>query len=88
MEIHSPGISVFGDPEEGGQVFADNKVEPVEKLDPYALSKSKDDYRAFGAYAINRHLIDCVKKGKQPETSFDDAVKTMELVDAVYQSQI
>ena len=27
-------------------------------------------------------------KGKDPETNFDDAIKTMELVDAVYGSQI
>jgi hypothetical protein len=79
---------VFGDPEEGGKVFADNKAEAVQELDPYALSNSKDDHVAFGAHATNLHFIKCVQKGKQPETCFDDAVKTMALVDAVYQSQI
>lgn len=88
VEIHSPGISVFGDPEEGGRVFADGKVDAVQELDPFAMTKSQDEHVAYGAYAVNRHLIDCVKSGKQPETNFDDAVKTMELVDAIYASQI
>ena len=88
VEIHSPGISFFGDPEEGGQLFADNQTKPIDTLDPFALAKSQDDYRAFGTYDINRHFVDCMLKGKNPETNFDDAVKTMELVDAVYGAQI
>ena len=88
VEIHSPGISVFGDPEEGGALYADNKVEPIKALDPYALCGSDEDFRAFGAYDVNDHFIKCVQTGKQPETNFDDAVKTMELVDEIYLSQI
>ena len=88
VEVHSTGISMFGDPEEGGQVFADGKVEPVRSLDPWTLSESEKSHVAFGAYAINRHFIDCVKTGQQPETNFEDAAKSMELVDAIYDSQI
>ena len=88
VEIHSPGVSVFGDPEEGGKVYADNKTEPVEVLDPQALAKSQETHVAFGAYDTNLHFVKCMQKGKQPETCLDDAVKTMELVDAVCRSQI
>jgi len=88
VEVHAPGISFFGDPEEGGRIFADNQLDPVEVLDPFALSGSKEAYRAFGGYDINRHFIECVQKNRQPETCFEDALKTMELVDAVYRSQI
>ena len=88
VEIHSPGVSVFGDPEEGGRVFADNKTEPAQILDPCALTGSTEEHVAFGAYATNLHFIKCIRKGKQPETSLDDALKTMELVDAICQSQI
>ena len=88
VEIHSPGISFFGDPEEGGQLYADNKTEPIDELYPTVLAGSAEDYRAFGPYDINRHFVDCMLKGKDPETNFDDATKTMELVDAVYRSQI
>ncbi|MCZ6633689.1 MAG: Gfo/Idh/MocA family oxidoreductase [bacterium] len=88
VEIHGPGISVFGDPEEGGNVFADGNVEPVQKLDPFVMSKSNAPHIAYGAYDVNRHFIACIQKGKQPETNFEDAVKSMELVDAIYQNQI
>ena len=88
VEVHAPGISFFGDPEEGGQLYADNKTEPIDELDPTVLAGSAEDYRAFGPYDINRHFVDCMLKGKNPETNFDDATKTMELVDAVYRSQI
>ncbi len=88
VEVHAPGISFFGDPEEGGQLYADNKTEPIDELDPTVLAGSAEDYRAFGPYDINRHFVDCMLKGKDPETNFDDATKTMELVDAIYRSQI
>lgn len=88
VEIHTPGISCFGDPEEGGRVYADNQLEPVEVLDPFELSGSREGYRAYGPYDMNHHFIECIQQGQQPETNFDDAVKTMELVDAIYQSQI
>lgn len=88
VEVHAPGISFFGDPEEGGQLYADNKTEPIDELDPTVLAGSAEDYRAFGPYDINRHFVDCMLKGKDPETNFDDATKTMVLVDAIYRSQI
>lgn len=88
VEIHAPGISFFGDPEEGGKLFADNKLEPVQTLDPFALSKSREQHRAFGAYDTNLHFIECVRQNRQPETNFADALKTMELVGAIYRSQI
>jgi predicted dehydrogenase len=88
VEIHAPGISFFGDPEEGGKLFADNKLEPAQTLDPFALCSSREHHRAFGAYDTDLHFIECVQQGRQPETNFADALKTMELVDAVYHSQI
>ena len=88
VEIHAPGISCFGDPEEGGRVYADGKKEPLATLDPFELSGSRDGYRAYGPYDMNLHFIDCVRRGRQPEANLDDAVKTMELVDAIYRAQI
>ena len=88
VEIHAPGISFFGDPEEGGQLFADNKVEPVETLDPFVLAGSKETHRAFGAWDTHAHFLDRLRANKPPETAFADAVKTMALVDEVYGNQI
>ena len=88
VEIHSPGISCFGDPEEGGNMYADNKLEPIQALDPFAMTGSKEPWRAYGPYDINAHFMDCIRRKKQPETNFDDAVKTMELCDLIYLAQI
>lgn len=88
VEIHSPGISVFGDPEEGGALYADNQVEPIRSLDPFEMCGSNEEFRAYGAFDVNDHFIRCVQTGKQPETNFADATKTMELVDEIYLSQI
>ncbi len=88
VEIHSPGMSFLGNPEESGEIFADNIPEAILKMDPFDLAGSKKDYRAFGAFNINRHFVDCIKNSVQPETHFGDALKTMELVDNIYASQI
>ena len=42
----------------------------------------------IGAWDLNAHFLDCIRRGLPPETNFDDALKTMALVDAVYSSQI
>ncbi|HCL28676.1 MAG TPA: gfo/Idh/MocA family oxidoreductase [Candidatus Latescibacteria bacterium] len=88
VEIHAPGISFFGDPEEGGQLYADNQNEPAERLDPFELAGSQESHRAFGAFDTHLHFLDCLRKGRAPETAFDDAAKTMALVDEVYGNQI
>ncbi|MDA0709500.1 MAG: Gfo/Idh/MocA family oxidoreductase [bacterium] len=88
IEMHAPGISCMGDPEEGGKVYADDKLEPLAILDPAELGGGKEPFRAFAPYHLNQHISDCIRKGKQPETNFEDATKTMELVDAIYKSQI
>ena len=88
VEIHSAGASYFADPEIEGRFHTDNSVEPTLRVDPFELAGSKEAWRAFGGYDTNAHFIDCVRKGVQPETCFADAIKTMELVDAVYASQI
>ena len=88
VEIHSAGVSFYGDPEEGGQLFADDRSDPVERLDPAELAGSGEPWRAYGAWDTNAHFLECVRRGVAPETNFEDALRTMELVDAVYGSQI
>jgi virulence factor len=99
VEIHSPGISCFGDLEEAGYVYANGKTDPVETLTPLWGKHDPDYYRKFGIQElivpksawhtdVNSHFFDCLRRNKQPETHFEDALKTMELVDAIFQSQI
>jgi len=88
VETHARGISFFGDPEEGGKVYADGKTEPAQVLDPEQLSGSTENYIACGPLDLNRYLISCIRRGIQPTTNFNDAVKTMELIEAIYQHRI
>jgi len=88
VEAHSEGISFFGDPEEGGRVYTDGNVAPARILDAHKLSRSQKSYRAYGEHTMNRHFLDCIREGRQPETNLDDAIKTMELVEAIHRSQI
>lgn len=86
VEAHASGISLYADPEEGGNVYADNNVKPKRVLDAFKLSRSKKPHRAFGAFAMHQHFLGCVREGRQPETNFEDSVKTMELVEAILTS--
>lgn len=87
VEMHSKGISAFVDPEDKAIIYRDNKEES-EILLTQDAAQSGEFYKYAGFFYENRHFIDCLKEGKQPLTNFSDAVKTMELVDRIYQSQI
>ncbi len=88
VEAHSEGISFYGDPEEGGRIFRDGNVKPACLLDGRKLSRSQKPYRAHGEFDMHRHFLQCIRERRQPETNFDDAVKTMELVEGILRSQI
>ena len=88
VEIHAPGVSFFGDPEEEGLVYADGDLEPKHRIDPFDLVGSREGYRAFGEYNMNKHFMDCIRAKRQPSSSLADSVKTMELVDVIYAGQI
>jgi len=50
------------------------------ELDGLELAGSSAFYRYYGYYHEDRHFIDCVRAGRQPETSIVDAVESMRLV--------
>ncbi|HID07665.1 MAG TPA: Gfo/Idh/MocA family oxidoreductase [Armatimonadetes bacterium] len=87
FEMHGKGISAFAnpDPDGHGVVYADNQSEG-RVITPQEAANSNERYKVYGFYQENRHFIDCIKAGKLPQTHFGDAVKTMELVDAIYRS--
>jgi predicted dehydrogenase len=83
FEIHGDGISCVFAPEEGGVIYEAGK-EP-ERLDAAALAGGPEMFR-IGFLQENRHFVDCIKRGRQPETNLEDALKTMKLCDAIAQS--
>ncbi|MSR65700.1 MAG: Gfo/Idh/MocA family oxidoreductase [Verrucomicrobiae bacterium] len=87
MEAHANGISTFGELETNGRVYADNKEKP-DVLDPVAIAGSSEQTHVFGFYQESRHFIDCIRNEELPISHLGDALKTMELVQKIYASQI
>lgn len=87
FEMHAKGISAFIDADDKAVLYQDNKAEPI-VLDVRAVAGSDENRKYYGFYDENRHFIDCIQQGRQPDTCFADAVKTMELVERIYRSQI
>jgi len=87
FELHSRGFSAFVDPDSAVYIYADaGGVKEV--LDTREIAGS-DEFRVYyGFTAESRHFIDCVKEGALPQTHLGDAVRTMELVDRIYHSQL
>jgi virulence factor len=83
FEFHGRGISCVFEPEKGGVIY-EAKQAPVQ-LDAAEMAGGPEMFR-IGFYQECRHFIDCVKSGRQPETSFADALQTMKLCDAIVRS--
>jgi len=87
VEMHARGIVAFVDPEDKAIIYKDGKEEPKILLSK-EVAQSNQLHKFAGFYSENRHFIDCIKEKKLPETNFSDAVKTMELVERIYRSQV
>ena len=87
FEMHGQGVSAFADDQWRATVYRDGADEG-ESIDAAEAGGGSETIHRFGFFAENRHFIDAIKAGRQPDTSFADAVKTMDLVDRIMQSQI
>jgi virulence factor len=87
FEIHGRGISVFANPDDRALIYTDGKLEP-EVITTQQAAGSDEFRRYYGFYDENRHFIDCIKSGREPDTSLGDAAETMRLVSCVYGSRI
>lgn len=86
-EMHALNISAYSEPDDRAIIYADGD-ETGETLMSGEVAGSEEMYKKIGFYGENRHFIDCLQNGKLPETHFGDAVKSMELVDKIYASQL
>ncbi|MCC7353113.1 MAG: Gfo/Idh/MocA family oxidoreductase [Anaerolineae bacterium] len=99
FEMHGKGISAFVDGNSEARIYADQSVVYTAKgsggivrpaatvLNADEVAGSSEFYKSYGYYGENEHFIQCLKEGKEPQTNFADALKTMELVDRIYHSQ-
>lgn len=87
IEIHGQGIAAYIEPPNLATIYERNRTyinpKPAILLEGSRLAESKEIYRTYGYFAENRHFIDCIKKDILPETSLEDATKTMRLMEAI-----
>ena len=62
--------------------------ETIHHLDGIELAGSDAFHRYYGFYHEDRHFLDCIRAGRQPETSIHDAVKSMRLAEMITSSTI
>ncbi len=87
FEMHAAGISAFVNPDYEAVIHAEGE-EFVVRLNTKEVAGSEENFKFYGFYDQARHFIDCVKSGQEPSSSFQDAIKSMELVDKIYRSCI
>ncbi len=87
FEMHAKGISAFIDCNSVATVYADNSEEGT-VLDAMDVAGSEENRVFYGFEGQARHFIDCVKNSTDPDSSMDDAVKTMELVADIYATSL
>jgi len=87
FEMHAKGISAFVDCNSVAHIYGDNQEEGT-VLDAKEVAGSDENRVFYGFEAQSRHFIDCIESGTEPSSSMADAVKTMELVQAIYQTSL
>lgn len=80
MEMHGDGISCLVTPEEGAVIYERGKQ--PETLVAADFTGGTEMFR-IGFLQEARHFITCIKEGRQPDTNFSDALKTMKLCDEI-----
>jgi predicted dehydrogenase len=87
FEMHAKGISAFVDCNSVAHVYQDNREEGL-TLSATEVAGSEENRVYYGFEAQSRHFIDCIQTGAEPCSSMADAVKTMELVQSIYQTSL
>jgi len=82
VQMHAPGICAEAEHEGKGRLYADGDVNGTE-FDTRAVAGSEEFHVYAGFAAKNREFINCLKAGTQPASHFGDAVKTMEVAEAI-----
>lgn len=87
FEMHSEGWVAMVDPDREAVIYGRNMDKPM-VIQTQEAAGSADRVYYYGFYGENRHFIDCIKEDRVPQTSFEDAARTMKLVEEIYRSSI
>jgi predicted dehydrogenase len=87
FEMHAREISAYVNPDAGGRAVI-HTPDGTTEITPQDAANSDATHRAYGFYGESRHFVDSIQEDRQPITCFADAIKTMELVSAIYRNRI
>lgn len=87
FEMHAREISAYINPDAGGRAVL-HTPEGITEITPEEAAGSDATHKVYGFYGESRHFVDAILQDRQPDTCFADAVKTMELVSAIYRNRI
>lgn len=79
FEIHCRDGGAYMEAPQFARIYRRGQAGP-EVLDGPTLAGSNEFYRTYGYFQENRHFIDCLKEGKQPETNIHYAVELIRLI--------
>ncbi|WP_218033909.1 Gfo/Idh/MocA family protein [Paenibacillus koleovorans] len=82
IEIHAPGICAEAEYDNKGYLYADGDTRGIE-FDAKEISDSRVNYVFTGVHAKIREFVDCCRENRQPGSSFEDALKTMEVIEII-----
>lgn len=83
-EIHGENITAYVDADRDSYVVANDAEPEVFESSSFGAEFGGQPEHSLGFWHEHRYFIDCIKEGRQPNSNFADAIKTMELVDRIY----
>ena len=86
LEFHTAGASAFADIDAEGRVWFDNEDDPSIDTTCTDQPGTTEEHVVQGFCAQARAFIDGVKAGRTPHNSLQDAAKTMQLADAIFEN--
>ncbi len=82
FELHAVGASAYVDTNKQARFLARDLDEPT-VVDAREVAGSDEFHVYYGFLAENRYFFDCIASGRLPKTHLGDAVRSMELCEAV-----
>jgi predicted dehydrogenase len=86
-EIHGQNATASVDADRDSFIVFDDGEPEVFESRAFGDAAGGQEEHWLGFWHEARHFVDCIKEGRQPSSNFADAIKTMELVERLYQGR-